>query len=211
MLAIRATSDRIHATKTDSAMLLLTPAAHSSRSTLFSPFSLIASYFTYENSSMSQSELADDPSIDLKQVPTIVIVLLILMFVVGAPKNFQVVRCLLCNKNRLYSKSRHHLLLLNLAIADTVVLFIMIPGEIAWRLTSDWRAGNVACKAYQFVRVFGLYASSMILVCISIDRYYAVVTPFRYSSMSARISKLLKIAWITSFIISIPQVSVSSA
>lgn len=173
-----------------------------------SPINLLSSYFSYENhSSLTESEMADDPSIDLKQVPLMNILVYTFMFTVGAPKNFQVIRCLLCNKNKLYSKSRHHLLLLNLAIADAIVLFIMIPGEIGWRITSDWRAGNVGCKTFQFIRVFGLYASSMVLICISVDRYYAVVKPFRYGSMSSRISKLLKVSWFISFLISTPQVS----
>ena len=173
-----------------------------------SPINLLSTYFSYENySSLSESEMADDPSIDLKKVPLMEILIYTFMFAIGAPKNFQVVRCLLCNKNKLYSKSRHHLLLLNLALADSIVLFVMIPGEIGWRLTSDWRAGNAGCKAFQFLRVFGLYASSMILICISIDRYYAVVQPFRYSFLSSRISNLLKISWLLSFLLSTPQVS----
>lgn len=176
-----------------------------------SPISLLSSYFTRGNhSNVSESVMADDPSVDLKHVPLLNILVYTLMFGIGAPKNFQVVRCLLFNKTKLYSRSRHHLLLLNLAIADSIVLFISVPAEIGWRVTSDWRAGNVGCKVFQFVRVFGLYASSMILICISLDRYYAVVKPFRYSSMSCRISKLLRLSWIMSFLISTPQVSLQT-
>jgi gonadotropin-releasing hormone receptor len=180
----------------------LRQAAHLSAS----PIRLLE-YFSHEtNSSMSESEMADDPSIDVRQKLVMTIFILTMILAVGGPKNFQVVRCLLCNKNKLYTKSRHHLLLLNLAIADSIVLFLMIPCEIGWRMTSDWRAGNYGCKIFQFIRVFGLYASSMVLICISIDRYYAVVKPFRYGSMSSRISKLLKISWLLSFLISTPQV-----
>ena len=51
----------------------------------------------------------------------------------------------------------------------------MIPTEVGWRLTSEWKAGDIGCRSFQFIRVFGLYASSMVLIVISIDRYYAVV------------------------------------
>lgn len=42
--------------------------------------------------------------------------------------------------------------------------------QIGWRTTNAWLAGNFACKIFLVLRAFGLYLSSNVLVCISLDR-----------------------------------------
>lgn len=129
----------------------------------------------------------------------------ILLFLIGAPANFKVMLLLLSNK--LYANSRHHHLLFNLAIADCIVLFIMVPGEVLKLSFVTWRSNNLTCKIFQFFRVFGLYESSFVIVCISIDRYFAVVKPFRYQAMDRTIKLMVQASWILSFIVSLPQVT----
>ena len=140
----------------------------------------------------------------LMSIRFIDIVVYSLFFLIGTPANCRVLLILV--RNKLYTKTRHHKLLLNLAVADTIVCLIMLPTEVGWRITSDWRAGDLGCRLFQFVRVFGLYASSMVLICISVDRYYAVVQPFTYVLIGDRINCLLVIAWTTSVLLSLPQV-----
>jgi gonadotropin-releasing hormone receptor len=48
---------------------------------------------------------------------------------------------------------------------------MMMPLEIAWAATVMWLAGDVLCRILSFFRIFGLFLSSNILICISIDRY----------------------------------------
>lgn len=160
-------------------------------------------------SKYSQGEMADDEKVDPEKIRVLDIVVYTFLFAIGAPANFKIIKCLVWTQNsvKLYRKSRHHFLLFNLAVADAIVLFIVLPTEVFWRVTASWRAGNIGCKLFQFFRVFGLYASSMILICISLDRYYAVVQPFKYSSAANRISRLLKASWILSAIFSFPQVN----
>lgn len=59
---------------------------------------------------------------------TIDLIVFTIMFVIGAPANFRVLYNLLSNQT--YKKSRHHLILLNLAVADSFVSFVMIPAEV---------------------------------------------------------------------------------
>lgn len=47
----------------------------------------------------------------------------------------------------------------------------MMPLEIGWAFTVSWKAGDAMCRIMAFFRTFGLYLSSFVLVCISIDRY----------------------------------------
>ena len=50
------------------------------------------------------------------------------------------------------------------------VTFLMMPLEIGWAATVSWRAGDAMCRIMSFFRMFGLYLSSFILICISVDR-----------------------------------------
>jgi len=59
-----------------------------------------------------------------------------------------------------------------------------------------------------FLRVFGLYLSGYILVCISLDRYIAVMKPVGVSDSNNREIVMLAIAWIASIGCSLPQVKV---
>lgn len=46
----------------------------------------------------------------------------------------------------------------------------MMPFEIGWSITVSWEAGDAMCRIMAFFRMFGLYLSSFVIVCISIDR-----------------------------------------
>ena len=50
------------------------------------------------------------------------------------------------------------------------VTCILMPIEIGWAATVQWLAGDFLCRVLLVLRVFGLYLSNFILVCISIDR-----------------------------------------
>lgn len=50
------------------------------------------------------------------------------------------------------------------------VTFLMMPFEIGWASTVSWEAGDAMCRIMAFFRMFGLYLSSFVIVCISVDR-----------------------------------------
>ncbi|XP_032514281.2 adipokinetic hormone/corazonin-related peptide receptor variant I-like [Danaus plexippus] len=124
------------------------------------------------------------------------------LFVVGAAGNVCVFVSLVRSRRR---KSRVNLLMTHLAVADLIVTFIVIPFEIGWRTTNAWLAGNLACKFFLVLRAFGLYLSSNVLVCISLDRYFAVLHPLRLAVARNRSKTMLWVAWLGAFICSFPQ------
>lgn len=142
---------------------------------------------------------------DLSSVNYLEVTVFCLMFVVGAPANLFVAFKLLLTRNYLFNK--HELLLLHLTIADSIVLVLVIPTEILWRLTASWNAGDLMCKFFQFYKVFGIYLSSMVVINISISRLLAVYYPITYRTSNETIKKLLRIAWLLSTLFSIPQVN----
>ena len=125
------------------------------------------------------------------------------LFSVAAVGNLSVFLTLLRARHR---KSRVSLLMTHLAAADLIVTFVMIPLEVGWRVTTQWLAGNLACKLFLFMRAFGLYLSSNILVCISLDRYFAIIYPLKVSDARRRSKLMLSFAWFTSLLCSVPQV-----
>lgn len=126
------------------------------------------------------------------------------LFVISVIGNLSAVTNLLKRENR---RKRMNRLVIHLSVADLMVTFITIPFEVGWRLTVTWKAGVLGCKVFQFLRVFGLYLSSMVLICISVDRYYAIVHPLRVNYVNQRNRRLLTTAWAVSLFFSIPEVS----
>ena len=83
----------------------------------------------------------------------------------------------------------------------------MMPGEVGWAITVYWMAGDVACRLYKFGEIFGLFLSSNILICISLDRFYAIVSPLSSGRAANNMKVMLSTAWIISTLEALPQVS----
>lgn len=86
-------------------------------------------------------------------------------------------------------------------------MFVLIIFQVGWRITVQWLAGNAACKTFLFLRAFGLYLSSNVLVCVSLDRYFAVLHPLRVNDARRRGKLMLACAWGISLVYAIPQVN----
>ena len=124
-------------------------------------------------------------------------------FVIAASGNLTVFITLFRNRK---IKSRVNMFIMHLSIADLLVTFIMMPLEIFWHVTVEWRAGDVGCRILMFFRTFGLYLSSFVLVVISLDRYFAIIHPLSLNDADKRGRIMLVFAWLFSVAASIPQV-----
>lgn len=91
-----------------------------------------------------------------------------ILFVISTIGNSTVLYLL--TKRRLRGPLRIDIMLMHLAIADLMVTFLLMPLEIAWAWTVQWRSTDLMCRLMSFFRVFGLYLSSFVMVCISLDR-----------------------------------------
>lgn len=60
-----------------------------------------------------------------------------------------------------------------------------------------------------FFRTFGLFLSGFIVMCISFDRYFAVLRPLALPEANKRGRLMLYLAWGGSFVCSLPQVSLA--
>ncbi|CAH2049602.1 unnamed protein product, partial [Iphiclides podalirius] len=134
-----------------------------------------------------------------------VIVVYWVLMTLGGLANLAVLLSLARTRRR---KSRVDLLMTHLAVADVSVTCGVIPLEIGWKYTNEWLAGNVLCKILLVMRAFGLYLSSNVLVCISLDRFFAVLYPLKLRAAGKRSKCMLYCAWAMALACSLPQSAV---
>ncbi|XP_077299395.1 adipokinetic hormone receptor isoform X2 [Arctopsyche grandis] len=144
-----------------------------------------------------------DPDMMFNDSNVLSIAMFCVLMVVGATGNITVLSLLM---RRGAPRTRINTMLVHLAIADLLVIFLMMPLEIAWAWTVSWKGGEIMCRVMAFCRVFGLYLSSFILICISVDRYYAVLKPLQLSGGMRRGRIMIATSWIISIVCSAPQI-----
>uniref|UniRef100_A0A182MIJ0 G-protein coupled receptors family 1 profile domain-containing protein n=1 Tax=Anopheles culicifacies TaxID=139723 RepID=A0A182MIJ0_9DIPT len=100
-------------------------------------------------------------------------------------------------------------LIFHLSIADVLVTGFCLIGEAAWYYTVDWVAGNIVCKLFKLCQMFSLYLSTYVLVLVGVDRWVAVKYPMKSLNTARRCHRFLFVAYLLSFLLSLPQYSIS--
>ncbi|XP_049722075.1 proteinase-activated receptor 3 isoform X1 [Elephas maximus indicus] len=137
-------------------------------------------------------------SLSTKVIPTIYT----LVFMVGVPAN-AVTLWMLIFRTRSISMAIFYT---NLAIAD-FLFCITLPFKIAYHLNgNNWVFGEVMCRATIIIFYGNMYCSILLLACISISRYLAIVHPFTYRGLPKRTYTLLTcgLVWATVFLYMLP-------
>ncbi|XP_072940570.1 cardioacceleratory peptide receptor isoform X2 [Epargyreus clarus] len=123
------------------------------------------------------------------------------LFVLIVVLNSSVIAALLCTNSR---KSRMNFFIMQLAIADLFVGLIYVFVDIIQKITIAWLAGEFMCKIVKFLQAVVMYASTYVLVALSIDRCDAITNPMNFSGSWNRARGLIVSAWLISIIFSIP-------
>ncbi|XP_066305354.1 neuropeptide S receptor-like [Branchiostoma lanceolatum] len=101
-------------------------------------------------------------------------------------------------------RSRMNFFILNLAIADlNAGLFNVLP-EIVHRFVVEWIAGNTLCKIVKYTQAVLLYASTYVLVAMSIDRYDAIVHPLQFVR-EHKSKVMIGVSWGLACLFSVPS------
>uniref|UniRef100_A0A8C4WQP0 Gonadotropin-releasing hormone receptor n=1 Tax=Gopherus evgoodei TaxID=1825980 RepID=A0A8C4WQP0_9SAUR len=111
-----------------------------------------------------------------------------------------------------YRKRPHiRILIVNLATADLLVTFVVMPLDAAWNITVQWYAGDLACRALMFLKLVAMYASAFITVVISLDRQAAILHPLSVGDAKKKNKAMLCVAWALSVLLALPQMFVFHA
>ncbi|CAC5388897.1 unnamed protein product [Mytilus coruscus] len=113
---------------------------------------------------------------------------------------------LLCMLQKKRSKSNLVFFVFNLAIADLGVAFLHILPHVIKHFTGhQWILGIVICKIKFYVSNVSSYASTYLIVIISIDRLLCVIQPMSVSRKTNHYRKyMIAVPWLLSVIINIP-------
>ncbi|XP_076315511.1 orexin/Hypocretin receptor type 1-like [Tachypleus tridentatus] len=127
------------------------------------------------------------------------------VFVVGLVGNALV--CLSVYRN-LSMRTVTNYFIVNLAVADFLVILICLPPTVLWDVTETWFFGSVMCKLVVYLQGVSVSVSVLTLTFISLDRWYAICFPLRFKSTTARAKTVILLIWIGSFLLVLPDVIV---
>lgn len=86
---------------------------------------------------------------------------------------------------RMKMRNETTLFMTNLALSDLVFVFTL-PFKIFYNVNRHWPFGDWLCKISGGAFITNIYGSMLFLTCISVDRFLAIVYPFRSRSVRSR-------------------------
>lgn len=145
-----------------------------------------------------------------ESLAVIEITVLTIIFILTIMGNVFILYALLQQK-KFRPLSRIYVLIAHLSIADLLVAIFNVFPQLMWDITFRFKGGDSLCRFIKFMQVFVLYLSTYILVAMSLDRYFAVIGSRTSWKSSLSLTKVLvSLAWIVSFIFSLPQIFIFS-
>ncbi|XP_051986456.1 isotocin receptor-like [Xyrauchen texanus] len=140
---------------------------------------------------------------EVAKVEVTVLVLILLFALAG---NLCVLLAIQTSK---HGQSRMYYLMKHLSIADLVVAIFQVLPQLIWDITFRFYGPDILCRLVKYLQVVGMFASTYMLVLMSVDRCLAIWQPLR--SLRRRKDRFYVVAsWILSLLFSVPQVYIFS-
>ncbi|XP_038577747.1 vasopressin V2 receptor-like [Micropterus salmoides] len=116
----------------------------------------------------------------------------------------------------LLRRRRHHnplhQFMLNLCVADLVVALFQVLPQLVWDAKGRFPGPDILCRLVKYLQVLGMFASSYMIVAMTVDRHYAICCPLQAhrSGATQRWNTFILLAWGMSLLLSLPQVFIFS-
>lgn len=108
-----------------------------------------------------------------------------------------------------HKHSRMYFFMKHLSIADLVVAIFQVFPQLIWDITFRFYGPDYLCRLIKYLQVVGMFASTYMLLLMSLDRCLAICQPLRsLHRRSDRLSVLL--TWMVCLLFSIPQLQIFS-
>ncbi|XP_013407956.1 orexin receptor type 2 [Lingula anatina] len=127
----------------------------------------------------------------------------IIVFVMGLVGNFLVCYAVWKNPNM---RTVTNIFLVNLAIADFMVILICLPSTCLEDITYTFFMGPIMCKIVKYLQPASVCVSVLTLTAIALERWYAICYPLKLKSTPTRAMIIIMTIWIVSLLIPIPDV-----
>lgn len=138
-----------------------------------------------------------------EEVAKLEITLLSLIFVVAVVGNISILAAMCKTKKKL---SRMHLFMKHLSLADLVVAFFQVLPQLCWDITFRFYGPDFLCRIVKHLQVLGMFASTYMMVMMTVDRYIAICHPLKTLQQPARRSYIMiGSTWLGSLVLSTPQ------
>ncbi|XP_068449794.1 vasopressin V2 receptor [Clinocottus analis] len=158
------------------------------------------------NTSLGRALSGDEPRDE--RLAQVEIALLSIIFITAGTLNFGILFLLWKRRKQL---SRMRVYVFHLSVADLVVTFFQVCPQLMWDITDRFVGPDVLCRAVKYLQVVGMFASSYMIVVMTLDRYQAICNPMvRFQRRRARWNVPVCAAWCVSFIGSLPQIFIFS-
>ncbi|MGH0181450.1 UNVERIFIED_CONTAM: hypothetical protein FKN15_006862 [Acipenser sinensis] len=163
-----------------------------------------------ENSSLENTTDAVNttvnPLLRNEQVAKVEVAVLALVLLLALAGNLCVLLAVHTTKQK---QSRMYFFMKHLSIADLVVAVFQVLPQLIWDITFRFYGSDFLCRTVKYLQVVGMFASTYMLVLMSIDRCLAICQPLR--SLHRRTDRLYVISsWVLSLMLSVPQVYIFS-
>ncbi|MBN3299311.1 AVT protein, partial [Amia calva] len=131
------------------------------------------------------------------------ITLLGITFLVAVIGNLSVFLALYKTKKKM---SRMHLFIKHLSLADLVVAFFQVLPQLCWEVTFRFYGPDFLCRIVKHLQVLGMFASTYMMVMMTLDRYIAICHPLKTLQQPTQRSYWMIIStWVCSLVLSTPQ------
>ncbi|XP_052778044.1 orexin/Hypocretin receptor type 1-like [Mya arenaria] len=117
------------------------------------------------------------------------------VFVVGMTGNILVCYSAWCSRSL---KTVTNIFLVNLAVADILVLLICLPATVITDVMQSWFLGIIMCKLSVYLQRVSVFVSVLTLTSISVERYLAICHPLRYHGSYFKTKPIIAVIWIVS-------------
>ncbi|XP_029786278.1 vasopressin V2 receptor [Suricata suricatta] len=100
-----------------------------------------------------------------------------------------------------------HVFIGHLCLADLAVALFQVLPQLAWDATDRFRGPDALCRAVKYLQMVGMYASSYMILAMTLDRHRAICRPmlaYRHGG-GAHWNRPVLVAWAFSLILSLPQ------
>ncbi|OCT91913.1 vasopressin V1b receptor [Xenopus laevis] len=107
--------------------------------------------------------------------------------------------------------TRMHLFIVHLVFTDMAVALFQILPQMIWDITFRFIGSDILCRAVKYTQVMSMFASTYMLMMMTIDRYIAVCHPLKTLQQPSKQAYLMiGGTWILSCILSLPQIFIFS-
>ncbi|KAI1892204.1 hypothetical protein AGOR_G00130910 [Albula goreensis] len=105
-----------------------------------------------------------------------------------------------------------HLFMVNLCVADLVVAFFQVLPQLVWDITERFQGPDALCRSVKYLQIVGMFASSYMIVAMTVDRHHAICCPLKAyrGGATSHWNIPIVVAWVLALVLSVPQVFIFS-